>query len=289
MKKQTAIARTGTFRDSEGRKHTFTKEDLAKIASNYNASATDAPLVIGHFKNDSAPAYGWVEKLFLENETLCAQFSCVSEEVKKLVYKGAYRNISMSVDMENHRLLHVALLGAAAPAIDGLGAINLSHDKESVFNFETNNKENKMNEVEELKKEILELKAKLQELENKLGQANQDKETAEKKAEQTQAEFSAYKAKQADEARQKRVEQLIKDGKVEPAKKDEVYMFATELAKTAANFSVGTSTMSMEEKYFQDLEARKENAIFANFSNAPAHSVQKTDNAIDPQKMAAKL
>jgi len=109
MENLTAIARTGTFRDSEGRKHTFTKEDLEKIASNYNASATDAPLVIGHVKTDSAPAYGWVERLFCEKDKLLAQFSYVSDEVKNLVYKGAYKNVSMSVDMENHRLLHVAL------------------------------------------------------------------------------------------------------------------------------------------------------------------------------------
>ncbi len=145
MEKYTAIAKTGTFRDSEGRRHTFTKGDLEKIAGNYNASETDAPLVIGHVKSDSAPAYGWVEKLFCENDKLFAQFSYVSDDVKNLVYKGSYKNVSMSVDMENHRLLHVALLGAAAPAIDGLGAINLSTGNGSIFNFETTNKENQMN------------------------------------------------------------------------------------------------------------------------------------------------
>lgn len=287
MEKYTAIAKTGTFRDSEGRKRTFTKDDLQKIASNYNASKTDAPLVIGHVKNDSAPAYGWIEKLFCEKDKLFAQFSYVDEKVKNLVYKGAYRNISMSVDMENMRLLHVALLGAAAPAIDGLGAINLSSDKGSIFSFENTNKEQQMNE-DELKQKILELEKQVQELKAAVTQKEAEKTAAEKKTEETQAEFSAYKAKITDEARQKRIEKLVQDGKLEPAKKEEVYAFASNLAKSAANFSLGTATMSMEEKYFQDLEAKKPSDVFASFSNPPAHS-QNQQTTINPYSMTDKL
>ena len=287
QEKYTAIAKTGTFRDSEGRRHTFTKSDLEKIASNYNTSETDAPLVIGHVKSDAAPAYGWVEKLFCENDKLFAQFSYVSDDVKNLVYKGSYKNVSMSVDMENHRLLHVALLGAAAPAIDGLGAINLSTGNGSIFNFETTNKENQMNE-QELQKKILELEAQLQELKNQIQKANQDKEAAEKKVEETQAEFSAYMAKQQDEARKKRVEKLVRDGKLEPAKQEEVFAFASQLAKSSADFSFGSEKISMEEKYFRELEAQKQAGVFANFSNAPAHS-QQNQTTFNPYSMTDKL
>lgn len=288
MEKYTAIAKTGTFRDSEGRKRTFTKEDLEKIAGNYNASQTDAPLVIGHVKSDSAPAYGWVEKLFCEKDKLFAQFSYVSDDVKNLVYKGIYKNISMSVDMENMRLLHVALLGAAAPAIDGLGAINLSSDKGSIFSFENNKKEQSMNE-EELKQKVLELEKQVQELKAALAQKETEKQAAEKKTEETQAEFSAFKAKLADEIRQKRVEKLVANGKLEPAKKEEVYAFASQLAKSPASFSLGTATMSMEEKYFQDLEAKKPSDVFASFSNPPAHSQQQEKVGVDPIEIMKKI
>lgn len=293
MEKYTAIARTGTFRDSSGTRRIFTKDDLKKIAENYNASKTNAPLVIGHVKSDSAPAYGWVENLFLKNDTLCATFSYVNEDVKNLVYKGAYKYTSMSVDMENHRLLHIALLGAAAPAIDGLGAINLSGPEENdhiyVFSMENNmekQEEKSMNE-EELKKRIAELEALVLELRTAVEKNKNEKEAAEKAAEQAQAEFSAYLAKQEDEKRQQRIQKLIESGKLEPAKKDEVYAFAAQLAKTSADFSFGTEKMSMEEKYFRDLESRTSQGIFAEFSNMPLHA--KDRGFVDPGSMADKL
>lgn len=145
-----------------------------------------------------------------------------------------------------------------------------------------------MNE-QELQKKILELEAQLQELKNQIQKANQDKEAAEKKAEETQAEFSAYMAKQQDETRKKRVEKLVADGKLEPAKKEEVYAFASQLAKSSADFSLGTATMSMEEKYFQDLEAKKPNEVFANFSNPPAHSQQQEKVGADPIEIMKKI
>lgn len=177
MEKYTAIAKTGTFRDSEGRRRTFTQKDLEKIAGNYNASETDAPLVIGHVKSDSAPAYGWVEKLFCENDKLFAQFSYVSDDVKNLVYKGSYKNVSMSVDMENHRLLHVALLGAAAPAIDGLGAINLSSDNGvNILSMENNENTQEEKQMDELKQKIAELEKQLLDLKAELQKTAADKE-----------------------------------------------------------------------------------------------------------------
>lgn len=144
-----------------------------------------------------------------------------------------------------------------------------------------------MNE-QELQKKILELEAQLQELKNQIQKANQDKEAAEKKAEETQAEFSAYMAKQQDETRKKRVEKLVADGKLEPAKKEEVYAFASQLAKSPADFSFGSEKISMEEKYFRELEAQKQADVFANFSNAPAHS-QQNQTTFNPYAMTEKL
>lgn len=145
-----------------------------------------------------------------------------------------------------------------------------------------------MNE-DELKQKVLELEKQVQELKAALTQKEAEKQAAEKKTEETQAEFSAFKAKIADEARQKRVEKLVADGKLEPAKKEEVYAFASQLAKSSANFSLGTSTISMEEKYFQDLEAKKASDVFASFSNPPAHSQNQNQTTINPYSMTEKL
>lgn len=43
-----AIARTGTFQDSEGRNQTFNAADLDAIAANYDPARLEAPLVFGH-------------------------------------------------------------------------------------------------------------------------------------------------------------------------------------------------------------------------------------------------
>lgn len=145
-----------------------------------------------------------------------------------------------------------------------------------------------MNE-QELLKRIAELEAQLQELKNQVSQANRDKETAEKKAEEAQAEFSAFKTKLADEARQKRIEQLIKDGKLEPAKKEETYAFASQLAKSPAEFSFGSEKISMEEKYFRELETKKQTDVFASFSNAPAHTQETKQQWVNPQLIADKM
>lgn len=291
--KFTKIARVGTFCDNQGKIHTFTEKDFEEIARNYAKSPTKAPLVIGHVHGDSAPAYGWVEELQVKNNELLSSFSCVSEEVKNLVYKGCYKNVSMSVDLAEKRLLHVALLGAAAPAIDGLGAINLSAPKDSREQItltasaaEQTPKENPMNE-DELKQKIQELEKQLSEAKQALQTMEAEKETAEKKAEDVQAEFSAYRRKTEDEARKKRVEKLVADGKLEPAKKDEVYAFAGKLAQNSADFSFGTSTMSMEEKYFQDLESRPASGIFSDFSKEPMHA--QKESCISPDTIISKL
>ena len=82
-----AIARTGTFQDSEGRDQTFNAADLDAIAANYDPARLEAPLVFGHPK-DSAPAYGWVTGLKRDGQKLFARLASVPGEVRELVGKG---------------------------------------------------------------------------------------------------------------------------------------------------------------------------------------------------------
>lgn len=121
------IARTGTFTDSAGRPQTFTEGDLEAIAHAYNPAKRDAPLVFGHPKTDAAPAFGWAARLRAENGKLFAQFAHVPDAVRDLVAKRHYRHVSMSLMPDRVTLRHVALLGAAQPAIDGLEAVEF-HD-----------------------------------------------------------------------------------------------------------------------------------------------------------------
>ena len=126
MDKWIEIARTGTFTDSAGRQQTFTEKDLDAIASAYDPQKRDAPLVFGHPQTDAAPAFGWAQRLKREGGRLLAQFAQVPEQVRALVGAGHYRHVSMSLMPDRVTLRHVALLGAAQPAIDGLRAVEFS-------------------------------------------------------------------------------------------------------------------------------------------------------------------
>jgi hypothetical protein len=301
------IARTGDFEDSQGRPHTFTVEDLDAISAGYDPAKSEAPLVFGHPK-DSDPAYGWVSALKREGQKLFARFACVPEIVKKLVQDRRYRYVSMSLSPDKKRLLHVGLLGAAAPAIDGLAPVSLSSEGITI-NFsaqepsggsmnpeELHRQIGALNElVKTLQKENGELKAKLADSAKGKDEAEKGKKDAEEKSAKTAAEFAAFKGKLAEDARAARVLALINTGKLEPAKKDETLSFAAALAQvqTPVNFTAPDGKpeeISVEEKYFRDLEARPVNPRFSESFAAPApgHAAQLPADAV-PADITSKL
>ena len=56
------IFRTGRHTASSGTSLAFTEADLAATAAAYDPALHEAPIVVGHPK-DNAPAYGWVKSL----------------------------------------------------------------------------------------------------------------------------------------------------------------------------------------------------------------------------------
>ncbi|MGJ8563847.1 MAG: hypothetical protein ACSHXY_09880 [Alphaproteobacteria bacterium] len=125
------IFRTGTHTDSKGRKMVVTAAMLTALASNYAAAGIDTPIVVGHPKA-ADPAYGWIDKLTVEGESLIAHPKDVNPDFEAMVDQGAFRNRSVSLfppnDPSNPKPgdfypRHVGFLGAAAPAIPGLKAV----------------------------------------------------------------------------------------------------------------------------------------------------------------------
>lgn len=304
------IARTGTFTDSAGRPQTFTEQDLDAIARTYDPDRRDAPLCIGHPK-DNAPAFGWVEKLKHEGAKLFATFAHVPGEVKKLVAKKHYRHVSMSLMPDRVSLRHVALLGAAQPAIDGLRAVELNDGGDAItVEFAAEGGEGDDMTVEELQRQVGQLQAQLEalktentDLKKKADTHKQDKDKAEaaktdaeQKAEKASADFAAYRGKVEGERREARVAELVQAGKVKPAEKAGVLDFAVKLAAQAGTVDFaapgGTKeSISLEERYFRDLDARPVDERFADFSAPPAHEGHAGGQAPawDPAEMAAKL
>ncbi len=301
-------ARTGTFADSRGRHQTFTARDLDAIASAYDPSKADAPLVFGHPESEADPAFGRVKKLKSEGGKLLALLTDVPQKVQELVTQGHYRHVSMSLLPDRVTLRHVALLGAAQPAIDGLKAVSFAADEGSItVDFAADSGEGDTMTVEELQRQVGQLQARLDalcaenaELKKKTDSQKQDidnaeaaRDEAEKNAEKTAADFAAYKGQVEGDRREARVAELVKAGKVKPAEKAGVLEFAARLAAQTGtvNFAAPdgrTESLSMEERYFRDLEARPADERGYEFSAPPAHTGWQAGN-INPAELTAKL
>lgn len=302
------IARTGTFEDSAGRLRTFTVGDLDAIARSYDPARRDAPLTFGHPQTDKAPAYGWVEKLKSEGGRLYANFSQVPEQVRDLVAKGHYRHVSMSLMPDLVTLRHVALLGAEQPAIDGLAAVEFADGGDAItVDFAATRGEGDTMTVEELQRQIGQLQGQLEalraenaDLKKKADSHKQEKDKAEaakteaeQKAEKASTDFAAYRGRIEGERREARVAELVKAGKVKPAEKTNVLDFAARLATQTGTVDFAapdgrTESLSMEERYFRDLEARPADERGAEFSAPPAHAGSQHDD-FNPAELTAKL
>lgn len=264
MKKWIEIARTGTFTDSLGRPQTFTGSDLAEIARAFDPKKRDCALCIGHPKADNAPAFGWLSAIKAENGKLFAQFAQVPAKVSEMVKNGHYRHVSMSLMPDRKTLRHVALLGAAQPAIDGLeplegsalyagnvlavgNAVELGGDSEAItINFtmgdnmpqdDLQREEGNALVIGALKERIASLEKENRTLreEAKGHKADKDKAETEKrqareKEAKTASDFSAYREKIENEKREARVSALVKSGRITPAEKGGVLEFAAALA-----------------------------------------------------------
>lgn len=263
-----AIARAGSFVDSQGRPQSFSEADLDAIAASYDPAKLEAPLVFGH-PAASDPAFGWVKSVHHEGGKLFAQLAQVPAAVRQLVQDGRYKYVSMSLMPDRKTLRHVGLLGAAVPAIDGLGPVSLSRDSDAVtINFAQG--DGTMT-VEELQAQV---KALTTERDDLKGRLEAEKSTAAK----TASDFTAYKNSIEVKAREARMDALVKSGKVKPAERANCLCFAAMLGKQSETFDFAASDgtvekLSAEERYFRELESREPSGVTLDFSAGvtPAH------------------
>ena len=275
-----AIARTGHFTDSQGRPQSFSEADLDAIAASYDPAKFEAPLVFGH-PAVSDPAFGWVKSIRREGGKLFAQIAQIPDAVRKLVQDGRYRYVSMSLMPDRKTLRHVGLLGAAVPAIDGLGPVSLSGDNDAItINFSTGGD---MPTIEELQSRVTALEAERDDLKGA--------------AAKTASDFAAYKNGIEVKAREGRIDSLIKEGKVKPAERARCLNFAAMLAESGGtlDFAAADGTvekLSAEEAYFRELEAREASRLNVDFSEqvSPVHALVRTDApAVQPSEIIGKL
>lgn len=153
--------REGTHIDSGNESETYTNADLKEIKESYSPEIFTANVVLGHstdiealYHDDSAPSYGHIKSLGLNEKGLFADVELV-KEFEELIEREVppYKYVSAAIyEPENSfnpvkgkkYLRHIAFLGSTPPAIKGLpepikmySESNLVNTK-SVFNINNN-------------------------------------------------------------------------------------------------------------------------------------------------------
>ena len=141
--KKVHVFKAGPQTSAQGVQRNFSADDLKEVANSYDPKVHSAPLVIGHSgDNDSVPAYGWIKGFSQKGDDLYADVE-FTDVAKDLVRGGHYRKVSISFyspdsPINPHKgkwsARHLALLGAAPPAVKGLEPFSFS-EEEGVFDF----------------------------------------------------------------------------------------------------------------------------------------------------------
>lgn len=138
-----AIFRAGHHVDMRGFDASYSAADVDMMAAVFDEQRMPAPIVIGH-PVDNQPAYGLVRKLIARSGTLFA-LADILPAFAELVRAGRYKNRSASFYRPDAvanpvpgawYLRHVGFLGAAAPAVKGLGDANFTSQEHNTVCFD---------------------------------------------------------------------------------------------------------------------------------------------------------
>ncbi len=137
------IFRPGRFVAMSGQEIEFTEADLAASAGAYDPKKHEAPVVVGHPK-DNSPAFGWVRRLTYD-KTLKADLDQVDPGFAELVRAGRYKKVSASFYLPTatanpvpgvYYLRHVGFLGGMPPAVKGLKGIEFHESEDQTVTVE---------------------------------------------------------------------------------------------------------------------------------------------------------
>jgi hypothetical protein len=137
------IFRAGKHTAANGATLDFSEEALQAAAEAYDPAKHEAPIVVGHPK-DNGPAYGWVKTLSFQEPDLNALPIQVDPAFAEMVQSGRFKKVSASFYTPEspanpvpgvYYLRHVGFLGAQPPAIKGLKEAQFAEDEEGVVEF----------------------------------------------------------------------------------------------------------------------------------------------------------
>lgn len=261
------------FRAGEYPQGTFTEKDIDDIVQTYDPSFHEAPAVVGH-PRDTAPAYGWVEKLKRVGDKLLGSFRQVAPEFAEAVKSGRYKKRSVRLGRNadgRWTLKHVGWLGAKAPEIKGLADVQFEQSDTDIdidVDFQespeggdsmTNEEREKLlaKEREKIRSEVrAELQAEFAEKEKSVREQAKT-ELKEELKQELHADFSEKHTALEDQNRKlnasirrrdisSRIDQLVAAGKVTPGMRDkglEDFCMALDGNETEVEFSEGETTV----------------------------------------------
>jgi hypothetical protein len=301
------IFRAGRHIDDAGVAHNFSDADLDGMATSYNPALREAPLTVGHPK-DNLPAYGWVKSVGRNAAgVLAINTHNVEPQFAEMVAarRFAKRSASFYPPLAPNNptpgkwyLRHVAFLGAQPPAIAGLKDIQFSAaDTDGAVNFSESLIPATQPEPDDMSKE----------LQDQLAKAQADLKAAQDATALAQADAATHKKAAADaktaatqfaeRARADRKAGFVSfaDAQVTAGKlcpKDKTMAVATldVLADAApVQFSEGDTTRTVSPaQWLQDLIAQAKPVIsFGEFAPANGAQIQpgvahgKSDAEID--------
>jgi hypothetical protein len=115
------IFRAGDY--SKAGKGVITPEDLQRVVKAYDPTYHEAPVTIGH-PIDNKPAFGWIDGLMADGNTLLAREKQVDPSFNEARKAGRYKKRSAAFYTDENGnitgLRHVAYLGAMPPGVKGL-------------------------------------------------------------------------------------------------------------------------------------------------------------------------
>lgn len=137
------IFKPGKHTSAGGSTLDFSEDTLRQAVSAYDPALHEAPIVVGHPK-DNHPAFGWIKSLEFSDGKLLANPGEVNPDFAEIVASGAYKKRSASWYLPDSPsnpkpgslyLRHVGFLGAQPPAIKGLRDVSFSEAEEGVVEF----------------------------------------------------------------------------------------------------------------------------------------------------------
>jgi hypothetical protein len=137
------IFKAGKHVSAQGTAIAFTEDDLKAAVAAYDPAVHEAPIVVGHPK-DNGPAYGWIKSLAFNEGAIEAEPIQVDESFAEMVQAGRFKKRSASFytpDSPNNPkpgtfyLRHVGFLGAQPPAVKGLKDVNFADADEGIVEF----------------------------------------------------------------------------------------------------------------------------------------------------------